>query len=110
MQLELSMIEQFARLVEAVEEAKRSFAVTVERMESASEMQGEVKEAAGALHNNWGLLPAIIARLADQECLGRHRAALLVEIKRLSIGQAESDLSVFLGGNLALLKKHGIVA
>src|ERR1035441_6149204 len=104
-QLELSTLEQFARLTEAVEEAGQRYQSTISRMDAAAKPY-EIKDAARHIYNNTEQLHVIIGKLADAECLNKRRVKILREVKRLSIDDAEARLAAFKKENSASLKKH----
>jgi hypothetical protein len=108
MQWELATLERFARLNEAVVEAKRQMEVVISRMDEAAQ-QYTVQSAAQELCQDWSKLPRVVASLASSQCLTRHKAALLEEIKRQLIGGAEAEFGAFQEANADLLKKHGLV-
>lgn len=108
MQWELATLERFARLNEALVEAKRQFEVVISRMDEAAQPYS-VQTAALELCQDWGQLPRVVASLASSRCLTEYRAALLEEIKRQLIGGAEAELSAFREANVDLLKKHGLI-
>jgi hypothetical protein len=108
MQWELATLEKFARLNEAVGEAKRQFDVVVSRMDEAAQPY-TVQSAALELCDDWARLPRVVASLASSQCLTKHKAALIEEIKRRLIGGAEAEFGVFQEANADLLRKHGLI-
>ena len=107
--LELSTLERFARLTEAVEESRRAFQVVVSRMEEASRPYS-LQMAATELTDDFSRLPRVVNSLASSQCLAKHKAALLAEMKQMIIGQAELELRSFQEANSALLQKHGVIS
>lgn len=108
-QLELSTLEQFASLTEAVEEARERCELAIARMDSAAKPYSS-HDAARNIYNNTEQLPVIIGKLANADCLAKRRPDLLKEIKRLSIDAAQERLREFQSQNAAVLKKHGVIA
>ena len=107
-QLELSTLERYARLVEAVTERKRAFETVTSRMELEAQPY-TVQSAAKTLCDNWAQLPLVINSLSASQCVAKHKPALLNELELQLIGGAETELRAFQDANSALLQKHGVI-
>src|ERR1017187_2612533 len=79
-QVELSTLERYARLVEAVAENKRAFETVTSRMELEAQPYS-VQSAAKELCDDWAHLPRVITALSGSQCLAKHKAALLKEME-----------------------------
>jgi hypothetical protein len=66
--------------------------------------------AATELADDFSRLPRVVNSLASSQCLAKHKAALLAEMKQMIIGQAELELRSFQEANSALLQKHGVIS
>src|ERR1035441_2869672 len=108
-QLELSILEKFASLTEAVEEARQRCELAIAHMDAAAKPYS-LHDAARNIYNNTEQLPAIIGRLANADCLAKRRTELLKEIKGPSNHAAQERLEAFQSENAAVLKKHGVIA
>ena len=108
-QVQLGVLEQFASLTEAVEEARQRCELAIARMDAAAKPYSP-HDAARNIFNNTEQLPVIIGKLANADCLAKRRPGLLMEIKRLSIDAAQERLEAFQNENAAVLKKHGVIA
>ena len=108
-QVQLGVLEQFASLTEAVEEARQRCELAIARMDAAAKPYS-AHDAARNIYNNTEQLPIIIGKLANADCLAKRRSELLKEIKRLSIDAAQERLEAFQSENAAVLKKHGVIA
>jgi Iap family predicted aminopeptidase len=108
-QLELSTLEKFSSLTEAIEEAKERCELAIARMDAAAKPYSP-HDAARNIFNNTEQLPVIIGKLANADCLAKRRPGLLMEIKRLSIDAAQERLEAFQNENVSVLRKHGLIA
>jgi hypothetical protein len=108
-QIELSTLERFARLVEAVQEAKRAYQVVVNRMDQECQPY-TLQDAGRDLCSDFAHLPRVINSLTASQCLLKHRAALLKEIEIQLVGGAEAELRQFQESNFALLQRHNVVS
>jgi glutamine synthetase len=59
--LEVSTLERYARLTESLEEARRGFAITTERMTSVLSPDF-IQDAARSLDADWGKLSAVVSQ------------------------------------------------
>jgi|ERR1035441_8744569 hypothetical protein len=107
--LELSTLERYARLTEAVEEAKRAFQVVTGLMEAESQPY-TVQMGAKELLDDFTRLPRVVTRLASSQYLAKCKAALLKEIEIQLIGGAEAELRAFQEANSGLLQRHGVIS
>jgi hypothetical protein len=108
-QLEISTLERYARLTEAVQEAKRAFGVATDRLEDEARPY-TVQMGGAELVDDFTRLPRVVASLASSQCLAKHKAALLKEIETQLVGGAEAELRGFQESNAALLQRHGLIS